>query len=194
MGFSRFSQRLKFFKTKYATTAIPTRNIKTMMPTWINTNEPNAFQAENRWTSPRVFTVVTRNQMSGTSVGRSLAAETSPEVAQMLAPLDDGQEVVAGQLAQLTGEHGGAVGKQDLRLAVSTGIEQDLPRRGVAGVILEAHAHLEVAQRNPGSLAAPAGLNDLVAKRQQRLERRACLRRVLLFKACPERQRAGRDA
>src|ERR687885_127900 len=106
----------------------------------------------------------------------------------MLTALDDRQEVIAGQLA---GKHGGTVGKENFRLAVAARIQQDLAGSWVAGVVLESHAHLAVAQRNPGCLPAPACLNDLVAEGQQRLEGGARPWRALFLEPRRELERAG---
>src|SRR4051794_18718232 len=37
------------------------------------------------------------------------------QIAQLLAAFDNSKEVVAGQLAHLAGEHGGAIGEKDFR-------------------------------------------------------------------------------
>src|SRR5690606_25614997 len=97
--------------------------------------------------------------------------------AQVFAPLDDGKEMVAGELAQLAGEVRRAIGEEDLRLAVATGVEEDLARSGVAGGILEADVEAEVAQRDPARLAAPPRVDELLRVGKQRLERRARARR-----------------
>ncbi len=86
---------------------------------------------------------------------------------QLFLPFDDSEEVVACQLSHFAGETGSAVGKENLGFAVAAGVEENLPRRGVAGVILEADVELEVAQRNPASFTAPAGVDQLLAIGQQ---------------------------
>src|SRR5829696_7770303 len=81
-----------------------------------------------------------------------------------------GQEVVAGELAEFAGEAGGAVGKEDLRLRVAPRVEKYLPWSGVARGVLEADPEVEVAQRDPTRLPAPADVDDPLPVRQQPLE------------------------
>src|SRR5215207_3968951 len=78
-----------------------------------------------------------------------------------------GQEVVAGELAEFAGEAGGAVGEEDLRLRVAPWVEQYLPWGGVARGILEADPEVEVDQRDPTRLPAPADVDDPLPVRQQ---------------------------
>src|SRR5688572_26399149 len=108
------------------------------------------------------------------------------ERAEVLVALDDREEVVAGQLADDAGKQAAAVGKQDLRLGDAAGVDQDLAGRRVARVVLVAHPELEVAERDPGRLAAPADVDDLLLERQQFGERRTGLGRPLLLHPGPE--------
>src|SRR5439155_516196 len=55
---------------------------------------------------------------------------------------------------------GGAVGKEPLRLADPTGVEQQLASRRIAGVVFVAEPGLQLAQRNPGRFATPARLDQ----------------------------------
>src|SRR5947207_688725 len=98
---------------------------------------------------------------------RTLPEHHAPQVAQLLATLDDGQEVVARQLAKLAGKHCRAIREQQLSLAEAAGVPQHLARRRVAGVILEANAQRELAQRYPAGLAAPARVDQLLTVGQQ---------------------------
>ena len=75
----------------------------------------------------------------------------SPSAPEVLVALDHGQEVVARELADDARERAAAVGQEDLGLAVAAGVEEDLARRRVAGVVLEANADVEVAERDPAS-------------------------------------------
>ena len=50
----------------------------------------------------------------------------------------DGQEVVAGQLARLTSEAGGAIGDQNFRLTQGTGMDNDQLRQGFMGSVAPA--------------------------------------------------------
>jgi hypothetical protein len=85
------------------------------------------------------------------------------QFAQVLAPFDHGQEVVARQLPQLAGETAGAVGQDDLGLAVAAGVEQDVARRRVAGGVLEAD-RLGRRARAPSRPAAPSSLRRSSAR------------------------------
>src|SRR5216683_3349656 len=85
---------------------------------------------------------------------------------QLVGAVLDGREMVAGELSHPASENRSAVGKQDLSLADAAGIEQQLPGGGVARVIFVAEAQLEVAERDPGGLAAPAGLDQAGFHRQ----------------------------
>src|SRR4051812_24833811 len=113
--------------------------------------------------------------------------------AQVLVALDHREEVVPGQLADDAREQAAAVGQEDLGLAEAAGVEEDLARRRVARVVLEADAELELAERDPRRLAAPAHVDDLLRVRQQLRERGAGLRRALLLEPRLERVRPGGD-
>src|SRR2546430_159160 len=99
------------------------------------------------------------------------------ELAEMLGAFVDGGEMVAGQLACLAGEHARAVREQDLRLADAARVEQEMTWRGVAGVVFVPKVQVELAERDPGRLTAPARLDDLGLQRQHRLELGATLGR-----------------
>src|ERR1700727_2575624 len=60
------------------------------------------------------------------------------ERTQLIAAFDHGQKMTAGELADLAGKMHAAIGEQNLGLADAAGIEDDLARRRIAGVILEA--------------------------------------------------------
>src|SRR2546423_3040868 len=87
------------------------------------------------------------------------------EILQAFAALHDRREVVPGQLAGLAREAGRAVGKEQLGLAHAAGIEQELARRGIARRVLRSDPHVELAERDPGGLAAPARLDELALER-----------------------------
>src|SRR5690349_1100064 len=70
------------------------------------------------------------------NVMRTLPQDAMTERTEFLPPLDDGREVVAGELASLACEHGWPVRKEKLHLAAPAGVKQDLARRRVAGVVL----------------------------------------------------------
>src|SRR3954454_25328722 len=115
------------------------------------------------------------------------------EGAQVLGVLDDGEEVVAGELADDAREQAAAVRQEDLGLAEAAGVEQDLPRRRMARVVLEADADVELAERDPGRLAAPPHVDHLLLERQQLREGGARLRRAILLEPRLERVRPGGD-
>src|SRR5215210_2798592 len=116
-----------------------------------------------------------------------------PELAQVLAPAHDGQEVVACQLPDDAGEPRTAVGEEDLRLAVAAGVEEYFAGSGEAGVVLEADADVEVAQRDPGRLPAPTDVDDLVLEGQKPAEGLAGLGSALLLESGGELERTSRD-
>ena len=60
-----------------------------------------------------------------------------PQLSQVFASFGYRQEVVAGQLADDAREARTAVGEEDLRLAVTAGVEEYLAGRREAGVVLE---------------------------------------------------------
>src|SRR5690242_19018877 len=99
------------------------------------------------------------------------------ELAKMLGAFVDGGEVVAGQLAHLASENAGPVRNQDLSLADPARIHQEVAGRRVARVVLVAEVEIQLAERDPGRLAAPTGLDDLRLQRQHGFEFRAAPRR-----------------
>src|SRR5579863_6778262 len=102
-------------------------------------------------------------------------------------------EVIAGKLAHLAGEVHAAIGQQNFRFADATGIKNDLARRGIAGVVLVRHAEIEIAERHPDPLAAPADVNGLALERHGAAESGAGLRRQLLLETSLEREVPGMD-
>src|SRR4051794_3661920 len=109
------------------------------------------------------------------------------ERAQVLLALHDREEGVARELADDAREQAAPVRAQVRGPAEAAGVEQDLAGRRVARVVLEADAELELAERDPRGLAAPAHVDDLLLVRQQLRERGARLRRALLLEAGLER-------
>ena len=101
--------------------------------------------------------------------------------------------MVAGELADLAGEMHPAIGEQDLGLADAAGIEDDLAGRGVAGVVLVADAEIELAERHPDALAAPAHMHDLADEGQVPEEGGAGLRRGVQLELRIEGEGAGGD-
>src|SRR5919204_3803401 len=76
---------------------------------------------------------------------RTLPEHQSPQVLQLLVSLDNGEEVIACQLAHLAGEAGRPIRDEDLGFAEAARVEQDLARGRMAGVVLVAHTDLEIA-------------------------------------------------
>src|SRR5271156_5216234 len=97
-------------------------------------------------------------------------------------------EMIARQLADLRGEAHAAIGEQNLGLADAAGIENDLARRGIAGVVLVAHLEVIVAERNPNALAAPSNVDHLALERHSREEGFASLRRQRRLEAGAENE------
>src|SRR5258705_11358852 len=64
----------------------------------------------------------------------ALPEHHATHLAELVASFDDGEEVVAGELANLAGEATGAVGEEDLGLAEAAGVEEDLAGGGLGGV------------------------------------------------------------
>src|SRR5258706_5404959 len=110
------------------------------------------------------------------------------QLAQVLGALVDGGEVIAGQLAHLAAKNTGAVGNQDLSLADPARIQKEVAGRRVARVVLIAEVEVQLAERDPRCLAAPASLDDLRLERQHGYELCARLRRELGLEARHEAQ------
>src|SRR6266851_4547393 len=80
--------------------------------------------------------------------------------------------MVARQLAHLAAEDRRTVGEQDLGFADAARIQQQVSGRRVARVILVAEVQVEVAERDPGGLSAPARLDETGLEWQHRREPR----------------------
>src|SRR5690348_5141609 len=115
------------------------------------------------------------------------------EVLQAVVALVDRGEVVAGELAHLAAEQRRPVREQDLGLAHPARVEQQLSGTWVAGGVLIAEAKVELAERDPGRLAAPARLDELSVERKHVLEGVARLRRRLGLEPGDEAEVADLD-
>src|SRR5437899_5012532 len=115
------------------------------------------------------------------------------ERGQVLQPRGQGDEVVAGELTHLACEMHAAIGQQDFGLADAAGIENDLAGCGIAGVVLVGDAEIEIAERHPDTLAAPADMDRLALERHRLAKRRHRLRRQLLLEAGLEGEFTGSD-
>ena len=98
---------------------------------------------------------------------RAFPEHLAADVRQLLATVDHGQEVVAGQLTHLAGKAAGPIGHDDFCLAVATGVEENVSHRGVAGVVLKTHAQRPLAQRHQDALAAPAHMDEFLPVGQE---------------------------
>src|SRR5688572_1660804 len=125
---------------------------------------------------------------------RALPEREAADLGEVLVAFGHGREVIPRELADFAGEEARAVWEEDLHLGDASGIDEDLPRRRVTGVILEVDAETLLPHRDPGGLAAPTAVHQLAAQREHATDRRYGLRRVLLFPARSEGERPGRDA
>src|SRR6266850_7690446 len=112
-------------------------------------------------------------------VQRALPQHLAAELREALVPLDHRREVISCELPHLAREAAGAVWKEDLHLRDPAGIDQDLARRGMAGVVLVVDADALLTHRHPGRLSAPAHVHELAPEGQQLPNRGARLRRAL---------------
>src|SRR5262249_23084824 len=85
------------------------------------------------------------------------------------------------------------VREQQLRLRDAAGVPEQLAGRRVAGGVLERHAEVELAERDPARLAGPADVDDPLLVRQQPLERLARARRAVALQPAGEGEVAARD-
>src|SRR5205814_9276161 len=95
--------------------------------------------------------------------------------------------------ACLARERGRAVRKQELRRAEPAREEQKVPGRGVGGRVLRPEPNVELAERDPARLAAPARMDDPALEWQQPPERRDRLRRRLLLQPRHEAELSSDD-
>src|SRR5215212_1504745 len=123
---------------------------------------------------------------------RALPQRHFAKRSQLLQSFDNGQKMVAGELADLAREPGGAIGEQDLGLADPAGMQQYLARRRIARRILVADPEIERAERDPARLAAPAHMDNALMVRQHRLEPLAGSRRGGPLKPGHKRETARR--
>src|SRR5947207_6131963 len=113
---------------------------------------------------------------------RSVIQHAPSHLCQLLRAFDHGEEVVARELSNLTREHHVAVRKNQLRFTEAAGIPENFTGRWVARVILVADVELELAERDPAAVAAPAAVHELLLVRQQLAERGARLGCEILLK------------
>src|SRR5947209_18137529 len=100
--------------------------------------------------------------------------------------------MISRKLSHLAGKVHAAIGEENLGLADPARIEDDLPRRRIAGVVFVTDAEVEIAERDPDPLAAPAHVQDLALERQVLGKCRAGLRRRFSLERLVENERTGR--
>src|SRR6516162_11657774 len=86
-----------------------------------------------------------------------------------------------------------AIGQENFGLADAAGIENDLAGCRIAGVVFKADTEIEIAERHPYALAAPAHMDRLALERHRAAESRAGLGRQFLFEASLKREISGMD-
>src|SRR5258708_8391143 len=104
-----------------------------------------------------------------------------------------GDKMIARELPHLAGKAPPAIGQQNLGFADAAGIKNDLPGRWIAGVVLVRDAEIEIAERHPDPLTAPAHMNGLALERHCLTERRGGLGRQLFLETGGECEVAGAD-
>src|ERR1700682_5309263 len=90
---------------------------------------------------------------------RALPEAAPAALAQSIGPASvglDRREVVRRQLAHLRAGRAGAIREEDLALADAAGVERQLARGRMRGVVLVVDARAQVAVRDPCRFAAPA--------------------------------------
>src|SRR6266566_9968858 len=124
---------------------------------------------------------------------RTLPQHGLAQLGQILQARGQRDEVIAGELPHLAGEVHTAIGQQDFGFADAAGIKDDLARRGVARMIFIANAEIEIAERHPDRLAAPAHMDGLTLEWHHLAKCRAGLWRQLFLKTGWESEVAGVD-
>src|SRR6202012_4365301 len=106
----------------------------------------------------------------------------------------DRQKMISRKLADLAGEMHPAIGQEDFGLADAARIKNELAGRRIAGVVLVGQPKVEIAERDPAALAAPAHVDDALLVGQHGTKFGAGLRRPLGFEARHEIEAACLDA
>src|SRR4029077_18991435 len=102
--------------------------------------------------------------------------------------------MISGELPDLAGEAHAAIGQQDFGLADAARIQDDFTRRRIAGLVFVAKSEVEIAERDPACLPAPAHVDDPLTVGQHRAKFGAGLRRAFCFEACNELEATCLDA
>src|SRR5215469_16040463 len=116
------------------------------------TSAPAGDPLQRRWrreitAAPLLFT---RSELHGSGhleadILRALPKHGLAERSEVFQPRGQRDEVIAGELAHLACEMHAAIGEQDFSFADAAGIKNDLPGRGVAGMVLVRDAEIEIA-------------------------------------------------
>src|SRR5947208_2638762 len=101
--------------------------------------------------------------------------------------------MIAGELADLAREMHAAIGQQDFGFTDAARIKNDLAGRGIAGVVFVGDAEVEIAERHPDTLAAPAHMNGLALEWHRLAKGGHGLGRQLLLEAGLEGEFTGTD-
>ena len=116
------------------------------------------------------------------------------ELVELLPPRHDGQKVVPSKTARSAGKRGAPIRKEDLGFADRAWIEEDVAAGWVDRVILERQVRVEVAERDPHRLTAPAGVDHLGPKGELAGKPRRCQRSALRLQHGLEDERSRSDA
>src|SRR5215207_1890266 len=143
--------------------------------------------ATGAWRSRRARSASAEHRREGGSceaeanVVRAVVEHPASYFGQPLHAVDDREEVVAGERTSAAGECHLAVREQELGLADAARIPQKLPRSRRARRVLQSHAKLERAERDPAAFAAPSAVHEALRVGEQPPERGARRRRRRVF-------------
>ena len=101
---------------------------------------------------------------------------TFPQRSELIFPLDDGEEVIAGELADFACKAHRPVGYKEFGFTNPPWVQEHLAGGRIACMIFMMQAEVQVSERNPAGFSAPSHVDDFLAVRQQRLEFGASLR------------------
>src|SRR5262249_26155318 len=134
-------------------------------------NSTSLSETGRTYSGRRSLTTAVRLDLAERDRLRAVPQRQAAELGKLLLPLDERREVMGPERARFRGEVAVAVRKEQLRLALSAGIQRELAGMRVRRRILGADAEVAVAPRDPVRLAAPAAVDDAVVERQDRSER-----------------------
>src|SRR6516225_8768091 len=128
-----------------------------------------------------------------TDLLRALPQHGLAEGGEVLQSRGQCDEMITGKLAHLACKAHTAIGEQNFGLADPAGIKDDLTGRRIARVVLIGDAEIEIAERHPDSLAAPAHVDRLALERHGLAKGAHSFWRQLLLEAGIENKVAGAD-